>query len=292
MRILLLGADTPIGYSLRAFLAPLQRHELIQAPLESTRLNRARQAKKLLKSADPGIILDARLISLIDRENDLQPEDLERTRWLGETSAKLGCRYFLLSSSRVFSGSLRRAYRESDAPDATDALGQMMMDTERHLSGIDRIPFHFTSGAGFSLVAAPVFLTACLINSERRRRYSPRIIGGIARCTAPRWPALLLASLIRLKWARRRGDCFITVARGIRDISPSLRAVVAVASQFDAMAGSTGLLQEDFTTPVVNRSLDCGAIRHRFGIQQRPWRDFVERAIRRYIEIYCEEKTP
>lgn len=136
MRILLLGADTPIGHSLRAFLAPLQRHELIQAPLESTRLNRSRQAKKLLKSADPGIILDARLISLIDREDDLQPDDLERTRWLGETSAKLGCRYFLLSSSRVFSGSLRRAYRESDSPDATDALGQIMMDTERHLSGL------------------------------------------------------------------------------------------------------------------------------------------------------------
>ena len=70
-----------------------------------------------------------------------------------------------------------------------------------------------------------------------------------------------------------------------------VEAVVAVASQLDAMAGSTGLLQEDFTTPVVNRSLDCCAIRHRFGIQQRPWRDFVERAIRRYLEIYCEEKT-
>ena len=157
MRILLLGADTPIGYSLRAFLAPLQRHELIQAPLESTRLKRARQAKKLLKSADPGIILDARLISLIDRENDLQPEDLERTRWLGETSAKLGCRYFLLSSSRVFSGSLRRAYRESDAPDATDALGQMMMDTERHLSGLIESLFILRLGWVFSGRGPSVF---------------------------------------------------------------------------------------------------------------------------------------
>ena len=265
MRILLLGADTPIGYSLRAFLAPLQRHELIQAPLESTRLKRARQAKKLLKSADPGIILDARLISLIDRENDLQPEDLERTRWLGETSAKLGCRYFLLSSSRVFSGALRRAYRESDAPDATDALGQMMMDTERHLSGLIESLFILRLGWVFSGRGPSVFnrlldqlrAEEAILASDNRRD-CPVHSAEVAR---------VIAGIIdQIEVGAPARGLFHYGSEGDTGYFSFVEAVVAVASQFDAMAGSTGLLQEDFTTPVVNRSLDCGAIRHRFGI--------------------------
>ena len=291
MRILLLGADTPIGYSLRAFLAPLQRHELIQAPLESTRLKRARQAKKLLKSADPGIILDARLISLIDRENDLQPEDLERTKWLGETSAKMGCRYFLLSSSRVFSGSLRRPYRESDAPDATDELGQIMMDTERHLSGLIESLFILRLGWVFSGRGPSAFnrLLDQLraeepILASDNRRDCPVHSAEVAR---------VIAGIIdQIDVGAPARGLFHYGSEGDTGYFSFVEAVVAVASQFDALAGSTALLQEDFTTPVVNRTLDCGAIRHRFGIQRRPWRDFIERAIRRYIEIYCQEQIP
>jgi dTDP-4-dehydrorhamnose reductase len=291
LRILLLGADTPIGYSLRAFLAPLQRHELIQAPLESTRLRRSRQAKKLLKSADPGIILDARLISLIDRENDLQPEDLERTKWLGETSVKMGCRYFLLSSSRVFSGSLRRPYRESDAPDATDELGQIMMDTERHLSGLTESLFILRLGWVFSGRGPSAFnrLLDQLraeepILASDNRRDCPVHSAEVAR---------VIAGIIdQIDVGAPARGLFHYGSEGDTGYFSFVEAVVAVASQFDALAGSTALLQEDFTTPVVNRTLDCGAIRHRFGIQRRPWRDFIERAIRRYIEIYCQEQIP
>ena len=291
MRILLLGADTPIGYSLRAFLAPLQRHELIQAPLESTRLKRSRHAKKLLKSADPGIILDARLISLIDRENDLQPEDLERTKWLGETSAKMGCRYFLLSSSRVFSGALRRAYRESDAPDATDALGQIMMDTERHLSGLIESLFILRLGWVFSGRGPSPFQRLLdqlraeePILASDNRRDCPVHSAEVAR---------VIAGIIdQIDVGAPARGLFHYGSEGDTGYFSFVEAVVAVASQFDAMAGSTALLQEDFTTPIVNRALDCGAIRHRFGIQRRPWRDFIERAVRRYIEIYCQEQIP
>jgi hypothetical protein len=64
---------------------------------------------------------------------------------------------------------------------------------------------------------------------------------------------------------------------------------VACASQFGRFANASEQLREDRTMPLVNRSLECTAIRHQFGIQQRPWRDFVERAVRRYIELYCQE---
>ena len=35
-------------------------------------------------------------------------------------------------------------------------------------------------------------------------------------------------------------------------------------------------------------SLDCAELRHQFGIQQLSWREFVPRAVRRYIELYVE----
>jgi dTDP-4-dehydrorhamnose reductase len=35
-------------------------------------------------------------------------------------------------------------------------------------------------------------------------------------------------------------------------------------------------------------SLDCAEIRHQFGIQQLSWREFVPRAVRRYIELYAD----
>ena len=68
-----------------------------------------------------------------------------------------------------------------------------------------------------------------------------------------------------------------------------VEAAVACASQFARFGKSQELLVEDEAMPRVNRSLDCTQIRHQFGIQQRPWRDFVERAVRRYIQLYCEE---
>ena len=71
-----------------------------------------------------------------------------------------------------------------------------------------------------------------------------------------------------------------------------VEAVVAIASQFDAFANARELLIDDTDSvqPVMNRSLDCTAIRHQFGIQQLSWRDFTERAVRRYIELYVDKE--
>jgi hypothetical protein len=40
---------------------------------------------------------------------------------------------------------------------------------------------------------------------------------------------------------------------------------------------------------VIGLSLDCAEIRHQFGIQQLSWREFVPRAVKRYVELYVEE---
>ena len=43
MRVLVLGNDTPLGYSISAFANPLRRHELIGISIEKTRWGRERK---------------------------------------------------------------------------------------------------------------------------------------------------------------------------------------------------------------------------------------------------------
>ena len=59
--------------------------------------------------------------------------DVERTRWLAELAARDRVSYLFLSSARVFSGTLTRPYRESDQPDATDAVGKTLIEVEELL---------------------------------------------------------------------------------------------------------------------------------------------------------------
>ena len=42
------------------------------------------------------------------------------------------------------------------------------------------------------------------------------------------------------------------------------------------------------TDAMTSLSLDCAEIRHQFGIQQLSWREFVPRAVRRYIDLYVD----
>ena len=118
MRILVLGLDSPLGYALRSFAAPLMRHEIVGVDMDTTRWRRERQVKKLIRRDPIDLILDARLVTQIDGVDPVGQPDIERTRWLAELAAKDGVNYLYLSSARVFSGTLTRPYRESDQPDA------------------------------------------------------------------------------------------------------------------------------------------------------------------------------
>jgi len=290
VRILLLGSDTPIGHSLRAFIPPLQRHELIQVPLEATRWTRQRPAKKLVKTANPDLILDARLVSLIDRVDALEPADIERSQWLGSTAARQGCHYLLLSSSRVFSGELKRPYRETDKADAHDELGSILVEAETQLRELVDSIFVLRLGWVFS-GRGPSAMNRILdrlrdgknLTASDNRRDCPVHSAEVARVVAGVIDQISVGAPGRgLVHYGSEGDTgYFSFAE----------AAVACASQFGRFANAREQLREDKTLPAANRSLECTAIRHQFGIQQRPWRDFVERAVRRYIELYCKEVT-
>jgi hypothetical protein len=44
----------------------------------------------------------------------------------------------------------------------------------------------------------------------------------------------------------------------------------------------------DEAHPIRNHTLECSKIRREFGIQQLPWRSFIDRAVTRYLELYVE----
>ena len=66
--------------------------------------------------------------------------------------------------------------------------------------------------------------------------------------------------------------------------------MLANATQYQPFKDARELMElvavED--EPATSLSLDCAAIRHQFGIQQLSWREFVPRAVRRYIDLYAE----
>ena len=106
------------------------RHEIVGVDMDATRWRRERQVKRLIRRQPIDLILDARLVTQIDGVDPVGHPDVERTRWLAELAARDGVSYLYLSSARVFSGSLTRAYRETDQPDAHDAVGKTLVEVE------------------------------------------------------------------------------------------------------------------------------------------------------------------
>ena len=94
MRILVLGLDAPLGFSLRAFAAPLMRHEIIGVDMDATRWRRERQVKKLVRRQSVDLILDARLVTQIDGVDPVGQRDVERTQWLAGLAARDQIAYF------------------------------------------------------------------------------------------------------------------------------------------------------------------------------------------------------
>ena len=134
MRVLVLGNDTPLGYSISAFANPLRRHELIGISIEKTRWGRERKVRRVVRDAAPDIVLDTRIVTQIDSSDRIGQRDVQRTAWLAEACERIGASYFYLSSAFVFSGQMTRPYLESDTPDVTSGLGRVLLDIEETLT--------------------------------------------------------------------------------------------------------------------------------------------------------------
>jgi len=289
MRILVLGLDSPLGFSLRSFAAPLMRHEIIGVDMDATRWRRERQVKKLIRRQPIDLILDARLVTQIDGVDPLGQPDLERTRWLAGLAAKDRIGYLFLSSARVFSGTLTRPYRESDQPDATDAVGKTLVEAEALLQ--DKLDEVFILRLGLMFGGRrPNPLARALdalsrgdkIKVSEQVRGSPVHVAEVAR--------VIHGIIDQIGAGAPRAGIYHYSGIGEVNAYSFMEAVLANASQYKPFTQARDLivLSADTDEAPSSLTLDCAAIRHQFGIQQLSWREFVQRAVQRYIELYVE----
>ncbi len=289
MRILVLGLDSPLGYSLRSFAAPLMRHEIVGVDMDATRWRRERQVKKLIRRQPIDLILDARLVTQIDGVDPVGQSDIERTRWLAELAARDRVDYLFLSSARVFSGKLTRPYRETDQPDAADAEGLTLIEAEELLRGALEHVFILRLGLMFGGRRPNPLARAldALARNDRVKvsehvRGSPVHVAEVAR--------VIHGIVDQMGAGAPRSGVYHYSGIGEVNAYSFMETVLANASQYQPFEGARELMElvtvDD--EPATSLSLDCAAIRHQFGIQQLSWREFVPRAVRRYIDLYSE----
>ena len=289
MRILVLGLDAPLGFSLRAFAAPLMRHEIIGVDMDATRWRRERQVKKLVRRQSVDLILDARLVTQIDGVDPVGQRDVERTQWLAGLAARDQIAYFFLSSARVFSGTLTRPYRETDQPDATDPVGRTLIEVEQLLSGaLDEI-FILRLGLMFGgrrpnplARALDALARGDRLKVSEHARGSPVHVAEVAR--------VIHGIIDQIGAGAPRKGLYHYSGIGEVNAYSFMETVLANASQYEPFKGARELMEltSDGASTGSSLSLDCAEIRHQFGIQQLSWREFVPRAVQRYIELYSE----
>ena len=289
MRILVLGLDAPLGFSLRAFATPLMRHEIIGVDMDATRWRRERQVKKLVRRQSVDLILDARLATQIDGVDPVGQRDVERTQWLAGLAARDQIAYFFLSSARVFSGTLTRPYRETDQPDATDPVGRTLIEVEQLLSGaLDEI-FILRLGLMFGgrrpnplARALDALARGDRLKVSEHARGSPVHVAEVAR--------VIHGIIDQIGAGAPRKGLYHYSGIGEVNAYSFMETVLANASQYEPFKDARELMEltSDGASTGSSLSLDCAEIRHQFGIQQLSWREFVPRAVQRYIELYSE----
>jgi len=104
VRVLVLGNDTPTGYSLSAFASPLRRHELLGVGTDALRWRRERQVRRLLRDTYPDVVVDTRIVTQIDSSDRIGSRDIERTGWLADYCERMAPAIFYYPVLLSFQG--------------------------------------------------------------------------------------------------------------------------------------------------------------------------------------------
>lgn len=284
MRVLILGSDTPLGQALEELQAHLGRHELVSMSCSACRWKSERQAKKSVARAKCDAVVDLRIESAGDSGEQIQDLDLKRCHWVAKACQRAGTIYLYVSSSRVFSGQLDRAYTEEDPPDNEETVGQLLSSAEQLV--MDSCETHLVLRLG------PVF-------SYEGTNLITQMLGPMSQ-----GGSLILDNNLRgCPVAARDGARVVSAVldqlgtgleiRGIFHYCSSdtatfyefAEALLASASQFSEFSASAVQLeQQPEGLMSLNRSLDCSKIRNTFAIKQVPWRSAIADIVKQYYK--------
>ena len=289
MRVLLIGADTPVGLALQSFLLRWGRHEPVTLSSSASRWKSERQAKKAARRANCELIVDTRIVSALDAGEEIHDLDIERCHWLAKACQRSDIRYLYLSNARVYSGTHERPYTEFDQPDNPESIGQLLGRAESLVKD--------TCDGHLILRMGPIFsprgdnalthlldqlcsdgtltlenrLTGCPVEAGDAARVIAAIIDQIGT-GADAWGVYNYAS---------------TDATNCYEFAETLLASAMQYAPLDNKSVELAVTEGEGET--YNRTLECSRIRNTFAVKQLPWRGFITDAVKQYFELQSQE---
>ena len=291
MRVLILGADSPLGQAVLEVQGVVGRHELVPMSRSACRWKSERQAKKSVVRAKCELVLDLRIEAAGDSGEQIQELDLKRCHWVAKACQRSEMTYFYVSTSRVFSGQLDRPYSEDDPPDNEETVGQLLAMCEQLVR--EGCEHHFLlrlgpvfSQEGTNLITqmlGPMRQGGSLILDNRLRGCPVAALDG-AR--------VISAALDQMSTGFKAMGIFHYCSSDTATYYEFAEALLASASQFSEFSASAVQLEpQSENLPSLNRSLDCGKIRNTFAIKQVPWRGAIADIVKRYYQQQSQKEA-
>jgi len=288
MRVLILGADTPVGLSLADTFAQRGR-EFVGLSRADCRWKSERQAKKSLRRSACDITVDTRIQSAADGGVQVHDIDVDRSSWLARASQVLKLPYMHLSCARVFEGSVGRAYREEDHPDGDSTIAELLCQAESVVRDLCEQHLILRTGPVFAPTGINV-ITHMLrqlnageqLHLDRDQQGCPIATEDAAR--------VISGMLDQVSCGMETWGIYHYCSPDITNCFEFAEVLLAAASQyrdFDSMAVQ---LQAAGETAAV-RQLDCDKIRNTFAIKQQPWRASVAGHVKQYYARTQERKN-
>lgn len=282
MRVLIIGADTPVGIALRDHF-DLRGNDYAGLPKADCRWKNERQTKKSLRRSDCRFVVDARLQAAADGGIRIHDIDVDRGLWLARASQALKIPLMHLSAARVFAGTEGRVYGEEDDPDGESTIARLLIAAESALRDSCERYVLLRTGPVFSSRGINVVTHMLnrlhggeVLHLNGRHQGCPlpaedaaRVIGGMIDqfdCGVRAWGTYHYCSS-DITNCYEFAEVLLAAASQYREISPD--AARLIAKEADAVA--------------VSRSLDCRKIRDTFAIKQQPWRANIAGHVKQYF---------
>jgi dTDP-4-dehydrorhamnose reductase len=283
VRVLVIGAETPVGRALQDLLRRRGRHVEVLSSSDC-RWKSERQAKKSLVRAACEFVVDARIQAAADGDIQIHELDLKRSQWLAKSCHKNMMIYVVLSCARLFSGAQGRPYAEDDPSDSTETLAQLLSraenftreNCERHL--ILRLGPVF-SHRGINAVPRMLGLLA----EGRVIPFSDNLSGSPVAADDAAW--VISGILDQLSTGAQVWGSYHYCSSDPTNCYEFAEVLLASASQFsDVSLGVVELLAREQGQEPLSRTLDCSKLRSTFAIKQSPWRRHVADTVKLYFE--------
>jgi len=271
-------------------LVDLGRHEPVPMTRASCRWKSERLAKKVIRRAAPEIVVDIRIDAAVDSSEEIYELDLKRCHWVAKACQRTATSYLYISSSRVFSGQLDRAYSEEDPPDNDNTVARLLAAGEEAVQeGCDRHmvlrlgPVFSEEGPNLVTELLDTIRNGGSLAMDNSLRGTPVAAQDGAR--------VISALLDQLSTGVEAWGIYHYGSSDTATYYEFAEAMLASASQFAEFDSAAVQLKEQVDESVSrNRALDCRKIRDSFAIKQAPWRAAMADIVKRYYSSLKQQE--